>query len=89
MYTDSLKHKPMTDSPWLAIYDNHGYDPCRGKDKSLLEMQHKFAAVTTPLVRAIEKVDGSQPELDRRQLLVHLSHCLTFLGRAQFHVSMQ
>ena len=28
MYTDSLKHKPMTDSPWLAIYDNHGFDPC-------------------------------------------------------------
>ena len=20
---------PMTDSPWLAIYDNHGFDPCR------------------------------------------------------------
>ena len=64
-------------------------DYVRGKDKSLLEMQHKFAAVTTPLVRAIEMVDGSQPELDRRQLLVHLSHCLTFLGSAQFHVSMQ
>ena len=28
MYTDSLKHKPMTDSRWLAIYDNHGFDPC-------------------------------------------------------------
>ena len=28
MYTDSLKHKPMTDSPWLAIYDNHGFEPC-------------------------------------------------------------
>ena len=28
IYTDSLKHKPMTDSPWLAIYDNHGFDPC-------------------------------------------------------------
>lgn len=34
-------------------------------------------------------VDGPQPELDRRQLLVYLSHCLTFLGSAQFHVSMQ
>ena len=28
VYTDSLKHKPMTDFPWLAIYDNHGFDPC-------------------------------------------------------------
>ena len=61
----------------------------RGKDKSLLETQHKFAAVTTPLVRAIEMVDSPEPEIDRRQLLTHLSHSLTFLGSAQFHVSMQ
>ena len=23
-----LKHKSIHDSPWLAIYDNHGFDPC-------------------------------------------------------------
>ena len=31
MYTDSLKHKPMTDSPWLAIYDNYGFNRCSPK----------------------------------------------------------
>ena len=28
MYTDSLKHKPMTGFPWLTVYGNHGFDPC-------------------------------------------------------------
>ena len=23
MYTDSLKHKPMTGFPWVALYDTH------------------------------------------------------------------
>ena len=40
MYTDSLKHKPMTDSPWLAIYDNHGFDPCRADPTLEVEDNH-------------------------------------------------
>ena len=42
MYTDSLKHKPMTDSPWLAIYDNHGFDPCIPKIRWSCFMVHLF-----------------------------------------------
>ena len=28
MYRKTLKHKSIDDSPWLAIYGNHGFDPC-------------------------------------------------------------
>lgn len=61
----------------------------RKKDGSLLQIQSRFADVTTPLLRAIEMVDGGEEELDREYLLDHLSHALTFLGNAQCHVSTQ
>ena len=31
LYRKTLKHKSIDDSPWLAIYDNHGFDPCSGQ----------------------------------------------------------